>query len=263
MSSWLKTESLTMKCQDKVALVTGAGGGIGRAIALRLAQEGTAVVASDIRLDTAQKTVEAIEQNGGQALAVEADVADRSAVVQMVKTVCDRYGKIDILVNNAGGSAALLNKLSFFHESDEQTVDWVIRLNLKGVLVCIRAVINHMIENRYGKIINVASIAGSVGITQRVDYAAAKGGVIALTKALAMEVGTYGINVNCVSPGAVSPNSDQCREMTYLPRSGRAADIAGMVAFLASDDADFITGQDYIVDGGRVLGPKTQKVNEA
>lgn len=230
-----------MKLIEKTAIVTGAGGNIGRGICMRLAKEGAIVIASDIRLDAAQKTAQYIEQNGGQALAMEADVADSTAVGQMVKTVCDRYGKVDILVNNAGGSAALLNKLSFFHESDEQTVDWVLRLNLKGVLVCIRAVINHMIENRAGKIINVASIAGSVGITERVDYSAAKGGVIALTKALAMEVGTYGINVNCVSPGAVMRDDRQKPEMTYLPRSG----------------------QDYIVDGGRVLGLKTQKVPQS
>lgn len=248
-----------MKLTGKTAIVTGAGGNIGKGICMRLAAEGAIVFASDIQLDAAEKTVRSIEENGGLAFAMEADVADSTAVGQMVRTVCERYSRIDILVNNAGGSAGLLQKLSFFHESDEQTVDWVLRLNLKGVLVCIRAVINHMIEQRAGKIINVASIAGSVGITQRVDYSAAKGGVIALTKALAMEVGTYGINVNCVSPGAISREPYDNPDMTYLPRTGRAEDIAGLVAFLASADGDFITGQDYIVDGGRVLGPKTQK----
>jgi NAD(P)-dependent dehydrogenase (short-subunit alcohol dehydrogenase family) len=242
---------------DKIAMVTGAGGGLGRgiggAIAARLAAEGAEVVVSDLKLENAERIAAGI---GGHAVAMEVDVTDRAQVREMVKRTLAKFGRIDILVNNAGGSAALLNKLSMFHETTAEVWDWVINLNLNGTFNCIHAVVNQMIMQQSGKIINIASIAGEVGIRQRVDYSAAKGGVIAMTKALAMELGPYHINVNSISPGMIGADGGVINNGTYLRRSGKPEEVAALAAFLASPDADFITGVNYTIDGGRTLGPK-------
>lgn len=188
-----------MKLTGKTAIVTGAGGGTGRQTALRLAKEGAAVVITDLNIEMANVTAEAVRALGAEALVMQTDVRSSQDVNRMVQVTLDKFGSIDILVNCAGGSANLIGKLSLFEHSDEEAWDFVLGVNLKGVLICTKAVIHHMIANRRGKIINVSSIAGVVGIQERVDYSAAKGGVIAMTKALAMEIGHYGITVNCVS----------------------------------------------------------------
>lgn len=250
-----------MRVQGKVAVVTGAAGRIGSAIARRLAAEGAAVVVNDLSGERAEAVAAEIRDRGGTALAWAADVSASAAVRAMVAAAIARFGGIDILVNNAGGSAGLLKRLSLFEHSDEEVWDWVLDLNLKGTLVCIRAVLESMIDRGGGKIVNLGSIAGTVGIIERVDYSAAKGGIIALTKALAMEVGLHGINVNCVSPGAISATGTGMDDGTYLGRTGRPEDVANLVLFLASDEASYITGQNYIIDGGRSLGPKTQALD--
>lgn len=250
-----------MKLYGKVAIVTGAGGAIGQAIARRLAREGAAVVVDDIAGERVEKVSEEIRAAGGQALPWVADVSRSDKVRDLVAATVARFGGIDILVNNAGGSAGLLKKLNLFENSDEEVCDWVVNLNLKGTMVCIRAVLASMLERGGGKIINLGSIAGTVGMIERVDYSAAKGGIIALTAALAMEVGRHNINVNCVSPGAISSHPTHMADGTYLGRSGKPEDVANLVLFLASDEASFITGQNYIIDGGRSLGPKTQTLH--
>ena len=190
-----------MKLEGKVAMVTGAGQGIGRAIALSLAKEGAGVVVNDINPETAAGVADEIRAMGRRALAIKADVTQSKEVNEMVETALNEMGKIDILVNNAGGSAR--ERVSEFKDSTEEVWDFIIGRNLKGQLNCTRAVINHMIERRSGKILNMASIAGVVGEAGLADYSAAKAGVIGFTKALAKEVGRYGINVNSVAPGPI------------------------------------------------------------
>ena len=160
------------------------------------------------------------------------------------------------MVNNAGGSAALLKKLTRFVDAEPETLDFVIDTNLKGAMYCTQAVLPSMIEKRYGKIINISSIAALCGLYDRVDYAAAKAALIGMTKALAMEVGEYNICVNCISPGAIERGGVKREHMTFLGENGHSGtpqDIADTVLFLA--EQDFITGQNIVVDGGSTLGP--------
>lgn len=256
-----------MNLQDKIAVVTGAGGAIGGAICLRLAEEGATVAATDRSAELAEKTVRKIAAAGGRAFAVALDVTVTRSVRSAVEEILERCGRIDILVNNAGGSAALRKALTEFKDAEEEIWQWVIDLNLCGTMRCVQAVLPGMIERRSGKIINISSIAAEVGIVQRSDYSAAKAGIIGFTKALALEVGKSNINVNCVSPGLIArypageePEVMPPSEGTYLNRQGRPSELAAMVAFLASEEAAFITGANYMVDGGRVLGPKAGKI---
>lgn len=245
-----------MKITGSVAIITGGGGSIGRAVAMKLTGEGATVAVADINLETAEATAVAVREAGGEAIALKLDVRDRADIKAMVSRVLQRFGQIDILVNVAGGSARKDN--AFFHESKEEIIDWVIDVNLKGPMFCTRAVIKHMIERRSGKIVNIGSIVGVQGLEKLVDYSAAKGGIISMTKALAKEVGPYGININCVSPGIV-PRPGEIREgnkISYLGKLCTPEDIAELVVFLTTDSADYITGQNYIIDGGRSLGMK-------
>jgi NAD(P)-dependent dehydrogenase (short-subunit alcohol dehydrogenase family) len=224
--------------QNKVAVVTGAARGIGRAIALRYAADGAVVAVDDINGDGAEQVAAEIASAGGEAVAFAANVTKSAEVRAMVDDVLSRFGQVDIVVNNAGGSAALLGKISAFRDEPEDIWKWVIDLNL------------------YGKIINFGSIAGVCGLPNWAAYSAAKGAIISLTKTLAMEVGEYGINVNCISPGAIpaSPDADWTRG-TWLRRGGTPAEVAALASFLASDEAGYITGANYLIDGGRTLGP--------
>ena len=247
-----------MKLEGKVAIVTGAGYGIGRAIALSLAEEGADIVVDEINVETAGKVAEQIEANGRRALVIEADVSKSDEVDEMVKTSLREMGKIDILVNNAGGSAR--ERAAEFNTSLEEVWDFVLGRNLKGTLNCSRAVINHMIDRKYGKIVNLGSIAGVGGGAGQVDYSSSKGGIIAFTKALAKEVGSHGINVNCVSPGVIfktMATEDVPREIwerylssQLIKRQGEPRDVANAVLFLVSDEASFITGHNLMVCGG-------------
>jgi 3-oxoacyl-[acyl-carrier protein] reductase len=245
-----------MKVANKVAVVTGGGRSIGRAISLELAREGADVVVADLDIEPANDVAAEIKALGRRALAIKLDVTKFKDAEQMAKTTLGEFGKIDILVNNAGQSAR--ERRSLFCDSKEEVWDFVLGINLKGVLNCSRAVINSMIERKAGKIISISSVAGVVGEKGMVDYSAAKAGVIGFTMSLAKEVADHGINVNCVSPGSIETRNvtfiskevyDSAAKETGLGRWGRAEEVACVVRFLASDEASYVTGQNYHVCG--------------
>ena len=240
--------------EGKTAVVTGAGGRIGIAICSRLAAEGAAVVCADLTRENAEKAAETIRSAGGCALPCRVDVTRSDEVRLMAETALGNFGSVEILVNNAGGSAGLFRRLSRFENTTEEIWRRVIDLNLNGTLSCIHALLGQMIEHQYGKIINMSSVAAEKGILDRVDYSAAKGGILSLTRALALEVGQYNINVNCISPGMIAGAAAIPHQGTWLGRSGEPREVAALVAFLASDDSGFITGDNHTIDGGRVLG---------
>ncbi len=245
-----------MELKNKVALVTGAAKNIGKSIARSLASEGAKVIVCDIDEKSAIRTAEEVRELGVEADVLICDVRDRETVYAEVKRLEEKLGRIDILVNNAGGSAALLNKISKFVDAEDSTLDFVIDVNVRGMMNFTKAVLPGMLERRCGRIINMSSIAAVVGLATRVDYSAAKGAVIGFTQALAIEVGYADVTVNCVSPGAIGRNGAQMKHMTFLGEDGRSGEpehIAEAVTFLAKHD--FITGQNIVVDGGRVLGP--------
>jgi NAD(P)-dependent dehydrogenase (short-subunit alcohol dehydrogenase family) len=242
--------------EGKTVMVTGAGRNIGKEIALSFAKEGANVIVCDFNKENAEQTVREIENMNASAMAAVCDVRDRASVFSYVEDAIKRFGRIDILVNNAGGSAGLLNKLTRFVDAEPETLDFVLDVNIKGTFNCAQAVLRSMIENKYGKIINISSIAAICGLYDRVDYAAAKAAQIGMVKALAMEVGEYNICVNCISPGAIERDGIRREGMTYLGEdghSGAPSEIADTAMFLAENN--YITGQNIVVDGGRVLGP--------
>ena len=262
--------------EKRVAVVTGAGGGIGLAISRRLAADGFIVVPTDVTLARAAAVANELTADGFNSIPFELDVSNNQ---DYVSTVFDDIfavtGRIDALVNNAGGSAALIGKLSDFCEASESTWQWVVNLNLYGTMRCIRAVVNRMKEARYGRIVNLASIAGCCGLPGRADYSAAKAAIIGFSQALAMEVGHCGITVNCISPGVIErmrPDADgklpkscsaHATDGNWLGHTGTPDDVAALVAFLSSEKAGYITGTNTAVDGGRILGPTSQMDRQA
>jgi 2-hydroxycyclohexanecarboxyl-CoA dehydrogenase len=248
-----------MKFKGRIAIVTGGANGIGRATSLRLANEGAEVVIADLEIESAKKVADEIMELGRKALAMEVDVAKSEDAKRMAAAALDAFGKVDILCNIAGGPAP---EQVPFYEKKEEVWDRVIAVNLKGQLNCARAVINHMIERRYGKILNMASSAGLLGMVNMVDYSAAKGGVISFTRALAKEVARYNINVNAISPGTVMTRGlqmfperwEEFNKMSGMGRVGTTDEIAALIAFLVSDEASYITGQNYPICGLLNLG---------
>jgi NAD(P)-dependent dehydrogenase (short-subunit alcohol dehydrogenase family) len=257
-----------MRLRDKVAVVTGAGSGMGREIAQRLAAEGAVIVVADINEAGMNATVAGLTHGGLKSIGVKVDVSSRDDVQRAVRDIIGQLGHIDILVNCAG-----VTRHRPFQTLNSDDWDFVLSVDLKGVFFCCQAVAPHMISRRYGKILNISSISGTgasshaAGGSQagNANYAAAKAGVIQLTKTLARELGPHGINVNSVAPGFVltaitgaSRSPEEVKEhiaaraaMAVLGRTGTPEDIANVVLFFVSDESSFVTGQTLYVDGGR------------
>lgn len=241
--------------KGKVAFVTGGGSGIGEACALMLARQGAAVAVIDLKIDVAQKVAEKIAKSGGKAIALVADVANDSQVASSIQETINKFGGLHIAVNNAGIGGDIA-------PTAEQSIDgWrkVLSVNLDGVFYCMRNQIPAMLKSGGGSIINIASILGQVGFANSAGYVAAKHGVVGLSKTTALEYATQGIRVNSVGPGFINtpllgalPKEalDPIAQMHALKRLGESDEVAALVTFLASDEASFITGNYYAVDGG-------------
>lgn len=244
-----------MVLNDSVAIVTGSGRGIGRAIALELAVAGAKVVVNYAgRVDKAEETVELIREAGGECLAVQADVSQTADVDRLIKTTLDHFGKINILVNNAG-----ITRDSLLLRMKEADWDAVLATNLKGVFLCTKAVSKGMLKQRSGVIVNISSVVGLSGNAGQANYAAAKAGIIGFSKSIAKEFAARGIRVNAVAPGYISTDMTetlaeglQTEVLRAIPlgRLGKPEDVAKVVRFLVSPEASYITGQTLCVDGG-------------
>ncbi len=242
-----------MNFEGKTAIITGAAVGIGRAVALQLAEGGANVVLVDYNPDSLSETEQEIRNITENVLALTCDVSDNAAVLEAVETAVAQFGKIDILVNNA----ALWRSGGSFSEVSIEVWKKYMDINVMGTVYFTKAVIDQMIKNKYGRIINVASVAGVYGNAMMVHYSATKGAVIALTRALAKEVASEGITVNAVSPGSVSPSQNrdidyyEPSELAFMGRTGTNRENADLICFLASDKASYISGQNIQIDGCR------------
>jgi NAD(P)-dependent dehydrogenase (short-subunit alcohol dehydrogenase family) len=243
-----------MKFRNRVAIVTGAANGIGKATALKLAEEGAQVALLDLKQEKVDEVAETIRSTGGTALPLALDVSNRDEVNVAAGRILADFGQIDILVNCAGMG---WHRQPYFRDMTEEEWERIIDVNLKGTLYFTHAVLDHMIAREYGRIVNIASIAAKVGIPKLAVYAASKGAIISFTKSMAMELGRHGITVNSVSPGLVAHDEKlHSSDGTFLGRCGRPSEMAAVIVFLASEEASFVTGADYLVDGGRTLGPR-------
>ncbi len=245
-----------MDLSNRVAIVTGSGRGIGRAIALKLAEVGATVVVNDIG-EAAESVAEEIKAMNGQSMAILANVSSSSDVARMVEESIAAYEKVDILVNNAG-----IARDQLMLRMTEEDWDSVLDINLKGAFLCARAVLRHMIKQRWGRIISIASIAGIVGNKGQANYASAKAGIIGLTRTIAKEVASRGITANAIAPGVIDTEmtqqlpenwKEELKNNIPLGYIGSPRDVAEAVAFLASEEARYITGQVLSVDGGMAI----------
>jgi len=253
-----------MKLEGKVAIVTGGGSGMGRAIAITFAQEGAKVGVVDFVTGRAAETVRAIQDNGGHALAIDADVSNTDDVDRMVTETVNKFGRLDILCNNAG----VFDNFASLRDTDEALWDRIVDIDLKGVFLCSRRAVPEMLKHGSGSIVNTASVAGIIGGGGGIAYTAAKHGVVGLTRALAHDLSPQGIRVNAFCPGAVrtginaemfsDPAILQAAANVPIGRVGEPEDMARVALFLASDDSSFSTGSLLVTDGGMsaILSPR-------
>jgi 3-oxoacyl-[acyl-carrier protein] reductase len=243
-----------LELTGKVALVTGAAQGIGKAVALLLARNGADLVVSDVNLEKAQETAKEIQAGGREALAVKVDVANLEDVERMVQAILEQFHQIDILVNNAG-----ITRDKLILRMNEEDWDVVLDVNLKGTFNCTKVVIRHMSKQKSGKIVNIASVVGEMGNAGQANYSASKAGVIGFTKTIAREFAQRGINVNAIAPGYIETPmtnglpekvKEELKRMIPLERLGRPEDVAEAVLFLVSGASHYITGQVLNVNGG-------------
>jgi 3-oxoacyl-[acyl-carrier protein] reductase len=247
-----------MKLKGKVALITGAGSGMGKATALLFASEGAKVAAADISEAAVEDVAREIRKAGGEAIAIGADVAKSEDVQRMAAATVERLGPPSVLYNNAG----IEGETNFISETSEAAFDKVIAINLRGVFLGMKYVLPHMVKLGAGSVINQASIAGMVAIRGSAAYCASKAGVIALTRVAALEYGRYNIRVNCICPGAIEtpmaerirqgepPRPSSVKRISLFNRMGLPEEIAKVALFLASDDASFATGAPFVIDAG-------------
>jgi len=247
-----------MRVKDKIAIVTGGAQGIGEGVAIRLAEEGAKIAIVDLKLEMANEVANRVKSTGADAIALQADTSKKSEVQAAVDEAVSRFKRIDILVNNAG-----IHRMAKVTEIAEETWDKLLDINLKGYFLMIQAVVPYMQKQNYGKIVNVASIAAYGGVSDQVHYNSSKGGIISLTRSLALELAPFRINVNAVSPGTVETLGnkrflDRYRELVEkrIPfgRIAQPRDIANAILFLVSDEAEYITGQCLSVCGGLSIG---------
>jgi 2-hydroxycyclohexanecarboxyl-CoA dehydrogenase len=251
-----------MRFKNKVAVITGGTSGMGEAAVLGFVKEGASVVVNDINKEKLRRVSGKIESMGGDVLLIHGDITQKETISRMVSSAVEKYDKIDILFNYVGGEPDL-GPLTSFMDQSEDYWDRMIELNLKSTLLVCQAVLEKMVARNYGKIINTGAIAGKVGGPRMVAYSAVKGGIIALTKALALEMAPFKINVNCVCPGPVETpgfrkifdgiDDDMAAEVTALKRIGKPEEVASAVLYLASDESAFVTGQAISVDGGATM----------
>ena len=243
-----------LKLEGKVALVTGAAQGIGKAVALLLARNGADIVVSDINPEKAEETANEIKSIGRNALAIQGNVANWNDVERMVEAILEKFAKIDILVNNAG-----ITRDKLILRMTEEDWDAVLDVNLKGTFHCTKAVVRHMAKQRSGKIVNIASVVGEMGNAGQANYSASKAGVIGLTKTVAREFAQRGININAIAPGYIqTPMTDalpekakeELKKLIPMERLGKPEDVAEAVLFLVSEESSYITGQVLNVNGG-------------
>jgi NAD(P)-dependent dehydrogenase (short-subunit alcohol dehydrogenase family) len=257
-----------MRLMDKIVIVTGAGGAIGRSSALLFAKEGAQVIATDLKNHAAEETAEIIKAEGGRCLAFSMDVSNSTVVTDVIHRVEDRFGRIDVLFNNAA-----ISSHSTVADITDEELDRVLTVNLKGVIYCCRAVLSSMVAHKSGAIVNNASINGIVGAPGMAAYAASKGAVISLTRTLALEQAENGIRANCICPASVDtpmlqasfdamPDPEKARATNVkrhpLGRLGTPEDVAKLALFLASDESGFITGGTYVIDGGALIARRWQ-----
>lgn len=250
-----------MRLKDRVAVVTGSGGPMGRAVAEKLVAEGAKVVVNDISANRLNQTVEILRQQGAEVVGVRGNVVIREEAEAVIRAALEQFGGIDILVNIVGGIRGSLNTpLLAISEADW---DFVMALNLRGGLNCTQLAVPHMLDKQYGKIVNISSVVAPQGAPGQAHYSAAKAGVIAFTKTAAREFGPH-VNVNCILPGLIQTSvmdrmpeelARKFRETVPLKRFGRPEDIANAVGFLVSDEASYITGQALFVSGGLEYSP--------
>lgn len=250
-----------MRLKDRVAIVTGAARGMGRGFAMSLAEEGAKIVAVDIEMEDLEKTGSLVKEKGGEILTMKVDVSSEEETRSMAETAGSKFGRIDILVNNAALFAGMKPKPFYEYKVEEWQKH--IGVTVLGTWLCAKAVVPYMKKQNKGKIINIASSAAFRPLVGHAPYTISKAAVIGLNRLMAAELGEYNINVNNICPGSISTealytlmseeDAEKRAKAGLIKRVGQISDIAGMVLFLASDDSDFITGQDMIIDGGRTM----------
>ena len=245
-----------MKFEGKVAMITGAASGMGLLSAQKLAEEGAKVVLTDVNADAVAGAADAIRNHGGEAIGVQVDVRNYGQVESAATTALEKFGRIDILMNFAGGAEGRMLKCALpFHEMPIEVIDWGLDVNLKGVVYCCRAVLGTMMKQKRGVIVNLGSVTGVQGDGYgAVNYSAAKSGIIGLTKSIALCGAPHGVRCCCVSPGPVLTRPGMANLKTRLGRAAEPIEIVDLILYLCSDKAAFITGTNYLIDGGRTIG---------